>query len=273
MRFDCTGGTVAQFTQQKLVSGASRLLDAAKPVATKLLDAVLPSQCVHCHDFVAQPGLVCGACWSELSFIEHPLCDHLGTPFVFDPGPDVLSAEAQKRPRSWSRARAAVEYGDVAKSLIHGLKYHDRAEGLDLLARTMVRAGREMLAEADLVVPVPLHKVRQWQRRFNQSAELARRIAALSGVAFEPTLLKRVRATRQQAGLQSRQRRDNVNGAFAVDEAGSAALFDRRVVLVDDVMTTGSTLEACSRVLLDAGCSRVDVLVFALVNNSSNEPF
>lgn len=273
MRFDHCEGSVTRIWQQNPVSGAARLFHAIKPVATKLVDAVLPSQCVHCHDFVAHPGLVCGACWSELSFIEAPLCDHLGTPFAFDPGPDVLSDEARRRPRSWRRARAVVEYSDVARSLVHGLKYHDRADGLDLMARTMARAGREILGEADMVIPVPLHGFRQWQRRFNQSADLARRISSLCGVAYEPMLVRRVRATRQQAGLHARQRRENVNGAFAVDDEACGVLFDRRVVLVDDVMTTGSTLEVCSRILLDAGCRSVDVLVFALVNNASNEPF
>jgi ComF family protein len=156
-------------------------------------------------------------------------------------------------------------FDDVSRRLVHGLKYRDQLDLSAWMARWMERAGSELIADADLVVPVPLHRRRLWWRRFNQSASLAQHIAASAEKPFAVRVLSRVRKTRQQVGLSGRERDRNVRGAFRVAEDGKPAISGRRVLLVDDVYTTGATVKAASRALLRGGAEAVDVLVFARV--------
>ena len=154
-----------------LVSRAARLA----------LDIALPTLCVSCREPVEGEG-VCAACWARLSFIERPYCPRLGIPFVYDPGPDMLSMEAIASPPAYQRARAAVRYDDIARTLVHALKYQDRTDLAPAMGRWMARAGGELLAGADMLVPVPLHWRRAWRRRYNQSGALAQIIERQSGV-------------------------------------------------------------------------------------------
>lgn len=233
--------------------------------AAKLaLDVALPTLCVSCREPVDGEG-VCAACWAKLSFIERPYCPRLGIPFVYDPGPDVLSMEAIASPPAYQRARAAVRYDDVARTLVHALKYQDRTDLAPAMGRWMARAGGELLAGADMLVPVPLHWRRAWRRRYNQSGALAQIISRQSGVKVRSEVLRRVRATEQQIGLSRAQRATNVQGAFQVSTDHQTKVQGRRIILVDDVLTSGATLEACARALLRAKAAQVDVLVFARV--------
>jgi len=172
--------------------------------------------------------------------------------------------EAIADPPAYGRARAAVRYDDIARDLVHRLKYGDRLDLATAMGQWMARAGRTLLDDADAVVPVPLHWRRLWGRRFNQAA-LARVVAADAGVPLLTAALRRARATSQQVGLSRSARAVNVQGAFAVTPAGKAAIHGQRLVLVDDVLTSGATVDACTRVLLRAGARNVDVLVFARV--------
>src|SRR5512138_2033569 len=243
-------------------------LSGAWAVAAKFaLDIALPTLCVSCREPVDGEG-VCAACWAKLSFIAQPFCPRLGIPFVYDPGPELLSMEAIANPPAYQRARAAVRYDDVARTLVHALKYHDRTDLAPTMGRWMARAGREILAEADVLVPVPLHWRRGWSRRYNQSGALAQAIGRQSGVKVAAEALRRVRATEQQIGLSRAQRASNVQGAFKVVPDRMADIQGRRVVLIDDVLTSGATSDACARALLRAKAAQVDVLVFARVVDS-----
>src|ERR1700758_3623775 len=203
--------------------------------AAKLaLDIALPTLCVSCRDPVDGEG-VCANCWAKLSFIAPPFCPRLGIPFVYDPGPDMLSMEAIANPPAYQRARAAVRYDDIARTLVHALKYQDRTDLAPAMGRWMARAGRELLDEADALVPVPLHWRRGWSRRYNQSGALARVIERQSGVKVASEALRRVRPTQQQIGWSRAQRASNVQGAFKVDAQRQAAIDGRRVILIDDV--------------------------------------
>lgn len=235
------------------------------------LDIALPTLCVSCREPVDGEG-VCAECWAKLSFIEPPFCPRLGIPFVYDPGPELLSMEAIANPPAYQRARAAVRYDDVARTLVHSLKYQDRTDLAPAMGRWMARAGKELLEEADVLVPVPLHWRRGWSRRYNQSAALARVISRQSGVKLATEALRRVRATEQQIGLSRPQRAANVQGAFKVTPERSAEVAGRRVVLIDDVLTSGATTDACARALLRAKAAQVDVLVFARVVDSHRAP-
>jgi ComF family protein len=228
------------------------------------LEVALPRLCPACREPVDGNGL-CAACWSKLSFIARPYCERLGIPFVYDPGPGVLSVQAIADPPAYHRARAAVRYDDVARALVLALKYGDRLDLAPVMGRWMANAGSEILEEADAVVPVPLHWRRLWARRFNQSAALASAISAASGVPVALAALKRVKATAQQVGLSRTERATNVQGAFRVPDEGKTEVRGRRLVVVDDVLTSGATAEGCARALLRAGAVNVDVLVFARV--------
>lgn len=158
-----------------------------------------------------------------------------------------------------------MRFDEISRALVHALKYGDRLNLAPMMGQWLGNAGREILAEADALVPVPLHWRRRWARRFNQSAVLAAAVSATSGVPIVANVLKRVKATAQQVGLSRTNRAANVQGAFRVPPESKAAIIDRRLVLVDDVLTSGSTAEGCARVLLRAGAANVDVLVFARV--------
>jgi ComF family protein len=231
----------------------------------------LPTLCVACREPVAGEG-VCAACWSQLSFIAPPYCPRLGIPFVYDPGPDLLSMQAIAAPPAYQRARAAVRYDEVAKTLVHALKYQDRTDLAPTMGRWMARAGHQLLDEADLLVPVPLHWRRAWSRRYNQSGALAQVIARQTGVTVSRDALRRVRPTQQQIGLSRSERATNVQGAFKVSQDKAADVQGRHVVLIDDVLTSGATVDACARALLRAKAAQVDVLVFARVVDTMKAP-
>jgi ComF family protein len=180
--------------------------------------------------------------------------------------------QAISDPPAYQRARAAVRYDEIARTLVHALKYGDRLELAPLMGGWMARAGHQPVAQADALVPVPLHWRRLWMRRFNQSALLAKAISRASGVPIAESTLKRVKATVQQVGLSKTERAQNVQGAFRVLPQGKAAISGQRLILIDDVLTSGATAEACTKALLRAGAASVDVLVFARVVDAVRAP-
>lgn len=239
---------------------------SARGLARSALALVYPPTCAGCGGATMDPGALCPACWSSLRLIAPPLCPRYGTPFAVDfGGTPLLSPRAISEPPVFERARAVALYDAVAPRLVHRLKYEDRHDLAGAMARMMAASGADLLAEADCVVPVPLHRWRLWRRRFNQAALLARPVARAAGLPFEPRLLARAKATRSQVGLSRAARAENLQGAFRVPPAECARLQGRRVLLVDDVTTTGATANAAARALLRGGAARVDLLTFALV--------
>jgi ComF family protein len=196
-------------------------------------------------------------------------CARLGVPFALDLGAALLCPEAIANPPVFGRARAVALFEGPARTLVHRLKYGDRLELARTLAAWMTRAGEELLVDADLLVPVPLHRLRLAARRFNQSALLAREVSARCGVPADVESLRRIKATPPQVGLSRSQRALNMQGAFKVAEERKVEIAGRAIVLVDDVATSGATANAASRALLRAGASRVDLLTFARVATGS----
>ncbi len=239
------------------------IFDLPLRVVGGLRDAVFPPGCAHCHVRTGRHGALCPSCWSELRLIERPFCEVLGTPFQRDPGAGMVSAEAIANPPAFDRLRSVAVHDGIARDLVHALKYRDRTDLAPMMAGWMVRAGDEALSSCDCVVSVPLHRSRLFSRMFNQSAELARHVARLSGRRFEPQALVRRKRTSQQVGLTANARELNVRGAFIVPEQLSPAVFGRRIVLIDDVYTTGSTVSSATRALKKAGAADVTVLTFA----------
>jgi ComF family protein len=227
----------------------------------RIKDALTPPRCLSCQSPIQTEASICITCWQKLQFVDAPVCNVMGTPFVYDQGEGILSAQALTEPPPWDKARAAVIFDDASKNYVHQLKYADRMEAGIFMARLMARAGQELVAEADIIIPVPLHRLRLWKRRFNQAAFLAKKIKP---EIYNPHLLNRIRATPQQVGLDANARRKNMRNAFAVTD--KAKIENKCVLLIDDVRTTGATISACVAALKKAGAGNVNVLTFALVN-------
>lgn len=242
---------------------AAPLGGVLRPMLGRIADLLLPPVCIACRRRIGSHGLLCGDCFAKIDFIAPPICTRLGVPLPYDAGEPALSAAAIVAPPVYDRARAAARYSDTMRELIQSFKYRNRQEGLLLFARWLGRAGAELLAGVELIVPVPLYTSRLWWRRFNQSAMLARGLGRLTGIPVDCFVLKRVRRTSSQVGLSADQRRRNVAGAFKVDAKVGHCLKGKSIVLVDEVITTGATTDACARALRRAKAARVDVLALA----------
>ena len=235
-------------------------------VGRRALDFLYPPLCIGCRAQVGDPGNLCAACWQNIDFLDGPACRCCGLPFDLDPGSDTLCAACLAEPPAFDCARAVMRYDDKSRGPILALKHADRLDLVPAFARWLDRAGRSLLDESDVIVPVPLHRRRLWSRRYNQAVELARGLGALSGRPVEPMLLRRVRATPSQGAMPSaKARRRNMRGAFQVPSEQQMAAKDRAVLLVDDVLTTGATADACARALKRAGVRKVSVLALARV--------
>ncbi len=253
-----------------MLGGDSRLgaEGALRRAVGAIADLAMPPLCLSCHTPLSSHDALCPACWSSIDFIRAPLCDRLGLPMPFDTVGSMVSAAATADPPEYDRARAVARFDGVMRDLVHDLKFRDRHDARRLFARWLVETGAELLAGADVIVPVPLTRWRLLGRRFNQAAILAEETSRLSGIRAEPLALLRTRRTQPQVGLTRVQRRKNVAGAFAVASRRAASVSGARVVLIDDVVTTGATARACARALKRAGAVRVDVLALAMVTDA-----
>ena len=230
-----------------------------RPAFGWLADLLLPPVCIACRRRIGSHGLLCGDCIASIDFIAPPLCARLGIPLPYEAGEPPLSAAAIASPPVYDRARAAARYSDTMRELIQSFKYRDRHEGLPLFARWLRKAGAELRADADLIVPVPLYPSRLWWRRFNQSAMLALAVGRLTGVPVDCSVLKRVRRTASQVGLTAEQRRAMSEAPSRSTKSCAPASRERSSCW----STTGATAEACARALKRAGATRVDVLALA----------
>jgi ComF family protein len=256
------------FRSQPRVAQAAAALHA---VGARALDVVYPPACLACRKATAAHHALCSECWGEMRFIERPYCERLGTPFAQDlRSPGLISPEAMADPPVFGRARAVVRYDDgPARRLVHRLKYSDRLELARPMGAWMARAGAEILAEADLVVPVPLHRFRLICGASIRPRRLRTASRRPAPYRVDTQALVRVKQTPPQVGLSRPQRAGNVQGAFRVPEEAKPKIFGTNIVLVDDVLTSGATANAAARTLLRGGAKGVDVLVFARVVTSA----
>lgn len=243
-------------------------LDFLRKLPRLALNAVLPPRCLSCGTLVDRSGALCGTCWPEVAFLAPPYCVCCGLPFEYDLGPEALCGACTRAQPAYGRARAVMRYNDASKRLILGFKHGDRTDGAPAYGAWLARAGAELTATADLIAPVPLHPWRLLGRRYNQAALLAHALGRETGLPVVSDLLVRRRYTPSQGRLNVAARRRNLVGAFAVKQGRQEALEARRVLLIDDVLTTGATVSACARALRRGGAAAVEVLVLARVLRS-----
>ncbi len=255
----------------RLARTASAAREALAALRLGATDLLYPPQCTWCRAEVVEAHALCPACWREATFIAHPLCDRCGSPLSGAEDAPFCD-HCLGRALAFGRARAAVLYEGVGRDLTLALKHGDRLDIARPASTWMIRAGRELLEGADLIAPVPLHWRRLLSRRFNQSAELARRISIRTGVPCCADLLARTRATPMQRGLSREARAANQAGAFVVPARRRARVEGAAVVLVDDVHASGATLSACAAALRAAGAARVDALCLARVAPEADGP-
>ncbi len=228
----------------------------------RIADLALPPRCPGCGEIVAADHRFCGACWASLRFLGPPWCATCQAPFEFDRGEGAQCAECLVEPPPHDGVRAAVAYGEVAREVALKLKYSGRLACAETMAQAMARL---LPADADLLVPVPLHRWRIWSRGFNQAALIARSLGRAGGVPVALDLVRRVKATPVLRGLGVGGRAKAVAGAFALAPGAKARLAGRTIVLVDDIHTSGATATACARVLKRGGAARVILLCWARV--------
>jgi len=226
---------------------------------------VLPPRCLKCGDILGGENGLCAPCWLKLAWLSPPCCACCGQPFQFESAPGSLCGACLVKRPAYQRARAVFRYDDESRDLILGFKHADRTELAPSLARWMARSGAELIADCALIVPVPLHWTRLALRRFNQAGLLAHAIGRVTDRPVEPQALIRRRATRSQGHLGRLARRRNVQGAMEVPGRFGPRIANRRILLVDDVITTGATVETAAKALLSAGAAAVDVLALAKV--------
>lgn len=234
---------------------------ACRRIGRAVIDGVLPPRCLACGTVVGEPDALCGQCWGAMSFFAPPWCAVCGLPFPHPMGDGAVCGECARQRASWHRARAVLRYDRHSRELVLALKRGDRTHLAKALGLWMRRAGGEMLDGADLLVPVPLHWTRLFARRYNQAGLLAHAIHAAGGPPVAPDWLIRRRRTPSQGRLGARARARNVRGAFVLRRGRSVE--GKRLVIIDDVLTTGATVEECARVLRREGAEFVGVLTLA----------
>ena len=250
-----------------------RAAGAAGTFVRRGLDLLLPPQCLACRELVDRPGLLCAQCFSGAQMIVPPFCMSCGVPLASATSVsglatfDLSCGRCLSEPPRFTRARSVFIYDNVAREIVHDLKYGDRLEGRASFGVWLARAGGEFASSADFIVPVPLHYLRLVRRRYNQAAILAKALAQHARRPLAVDALRRIRPTKSQTGLSAEARASNMRGAFAVRKTWLSRIKAAQIVLVDDVMTTGATVDACARALKKAGAGEITVLTLARVKD------
>ena len=236
-----------------------------KPLLGSALDILLPLS----HNYARDNDLLD---WGEFNFLDEPCCHFCGYPFEFDLGPGATCAPCSARKPAYDQCRAGFAYDDKSRQYILSFKHGGRTSHLARFTRQLQRAGRGFWPETDMIVPVPLHHSRLVKRKFNQAALLAKSLSGHVDIPFEPEILFRHKATTSQGEQTQKGRFRNVQGAFTVSESARTYVKGKTVLIIDDVMTTGATLESCARTLKRAGAAKVNALVLARVVRAQQIP-
>ena len=243
------------------MAGIIHIQKSAQTFFSKALDIILPPRCLCCNNDVLEQGAICAGCYGNLKAIGTHKCHRCGLPFEFEHDPKAICASCAQNKPKFDMARAFCAYQGLGGDLATKLKFGDKTSLAPYMAKLMCVAGSGLIKKADVVTAVPLYRTRKLWRKYNQAALLAQYVAKYSGIKYEPFLLKRIKNTKQQTRLSKLERAENVADAF-----NAQPVHDKRVLVIDDVMTTGATMSACAKALKKQGAKKVYGLVFAIVN-------
>ncbi|NBT85155.1 MAG: ComF family protein [Alphaproteobacteria bacterium] len=231
----------------------------------KILNWFIPMRCLGCGEMASEDHQLCAECWKSINFINTPYCKVCGYPHTVQTNSEELCDFCGYEEILYESARSALIYDEGAKKLILRLKYADHTSLVPIFARWLVNAGQDLFEDADYLVPVPLHWTRLLQRRYNQAALL---VVGMKKIApslpkYAPQFLRRIKKTQSQGQKNKKERIENVQNAFYSSPRHKQALQDKTIILVDDVMASGTTINECIKTLVDAGCKNVRVLTLA----------
>ena len=234
-----------------------------RTVYRTVLDFIVPPLCPICKKRVLFTHGLCSECFSKIHFICRPYCEICGKPFEFDIPEETRCGACCKKNPIFTKARSAFIYDSFSAKLILPFKHSDHLELAPLLTNLLYRAGRDLFSETDLIIGVPLHRFRHIKRKYNQADVLAKRLAEKSHIPYHSAILTRKRATISQGHMKAAERKRNVAGAFGIKN--KHLIKDKNILLIDDVFTTGATINECSKILLKNGAAKVFVLTLARV--------
>ena len=228
-------------------------------------DILFPSRCGICECLLDSEGL-CPDCWSKIRWISEPRCCICGQPFTTEmESVDFVCAQCASKKPYFDKAVSVFVYDDFSKKIILKFKHSDATYLAKMLTQWMFRAATLEIESSDLIIPVPIHFTKRLKRKYNQSELLAKKISDISNVKYEPRILDKIKQTSPQEGLSGNQRRKNVIGSFGVNEKYKHLLENKRILLIDDVFTTGSTVNECAKVLKKHSAKEIIVLTIARV--------
>jgi len=242
-----------------------KALKKLQSISNSVINTVLPPRCIISGDIVEAPGMVSPTPWARLNFIEHPFCDICGRPFEFITPDESVCGDCFAYPPEFTSLRSALVYDENISPLILGFKYGDKLHAKNTFAKWMIRAARDTLPDCDLIIPVPLHYSRLWKRRYNQAGEIGKEISVQTNITFIPDVLKRNRFTQTQKGLTTKQRQDNVKSSFKVRPLYLNQIKGKKIIIIDDVYTSGATLNECAKTLNKQGAKTIHALTLARV--------
>ncbi|MBR1735050.1 MAG: ComF family protein [Alphaproteobacteria bacterium] len=220
------------------------------------------SKCACCNRLVDNQGL-CADCWSKINWISEPKCRICGAPFVFEV--DQICAACLANKPYFDKAVSVFVYNERSKSMILKFKHQDATYMYEYLANLMYKTAVNEISQSDVIVPVPVSFIKRLKRKYNQSELLACELRRLSNIAYEPRVLKKIKQTMPQEGLSGKARRKNVIGSFGIDKKFENSIADKNVLLIDDVFTTGATVNECAKVLKEHKAKTVKVITLARV--------
>jgi ComF family protein len=240
-------------------------LQIIKKKLHSVLGLVFPSKCLVCNDIVGVESRLCFDCWKKVEFISNPSCSKCGYPFEFDIGEPMLCGSCADEPLVFDKAMSVFRYGEISKVLVHKLKYSDKLHIAKYLATLMLNKIQAKNGSFDFIIPVPMHRKKLRRRLYNQAALIAKHISSLSGIPFLPNGLTKTLYHVPQTGLRRELRKENVRNSFGVTKKYSNVIIGKNILLIDDVYTTGATINECSKVLKSALCNNITVATVARV--------
>lgn len=227
-----------------------------------VLELLFPSKCIICANYQTD-AKVCSECWGNITFINKPCCAICSAAFEFETEENsICGACIQNRP-NYDRAISLMKYDDYSKKIIHKFKYQDQLHILEYLTTLMNNMGKEIIKQADIIAPVPMHKYKLLKRGYNQAALLAMRIAENSNLIYLPQLLIKNKSTIAQADLNKKQRMSNIKGSFVLNSKFSTEIKGKNILIIDDVVTTSATINECAKILKKAQPAKILVLSLA----------